>query len=127
MGLLKRHPLSDSTRKYRSTVIGVASALIAVQTFHVRITEIPVAGKSASASTASRAPRPRRSRVAPPKGPDGGDMKVICVFGKPEYFCNGGWTGKSVICPPVRSNGPSGNRSQGWVASRASRSTHHAC
>ncbi len=37
-------PLSDSTRKYRRATLGVASALIAVQTFHVRITEIPVAG-----------------------------------------------------------------------------------
>ena len=25
-------------------------------------------------------------------------IKVICVFGKSEYFCKRGWTGKSVIC-----------------------------
>jgi len=37
-------PLSDSTRKYRRATISVAAALIAVQTFHVRITELPVAG-----------------------------------------------------------------------------------
>lgn len=37
-------PLSDSTRKYRRATIGVASALIIVQTFHVRIEEIPTVG-----------------------------------------------------------------------------------
>ncbi len=37
-------PLSDSTRKYRHGVITVASALIAVQIFQVKITEIPIGG-----------------------------------------------------------------------------------
>jgi hypothetical protein len=30
---------------------------------------------------------------------DGEDLKVIWVFGKPEYFCKGGLDRKSVICP----------------------------
>jgi hypothetical protein len=28
---------------------------------------------------------------------------VIWVFGKSEYFCKEGWTGKSLICPSGRS------------------------
>jgi hypothetical protein len=27
------------------------------------------------------------------------DVEVICVKRKPEYFCEKGWTGGSVICP----------------------------
>jgi hypothetical protein len=27
------------------------------------------------------------------------DMQVIWVRSEPEYFCEGGWTGKPVICP----------------------------
>jgi hypothetical protein len=34
-------------------------------------------------------------------GRDKGVPKVIWVFGKPEYFCEKGWTGKSLICPSV--------------------------
>lgn len=37
-------PLSDSTRKYRTSLVAVASSLLAVQIFRVRITELPVAG-----------------------------------------------------------------------------------
>ncbi len=40
---------------------------------------------------------------APLAGRDGGDRKVICLFGKPEYFCKGGLTGplqnSPLICP----------------------------
>jgi hypothetical protein len=28
------------------------------------------------------------------------DMQVICAKKKRKYFCEGGWTGVSVICPP---------------------------
>ena len=32
-------------------------------------------------------------------GRDGGRYKLICVFGKSEYFFKEGWTDDSVICP----------------------------
>jgi hypothetical protein len=32
-------------------------------------------------------------------GRDGCGYKVICVFGKSEYFFERGWTAKSLICP----------------------------
>src|SRR5258708_25411474 len=32
-------------------------------------------------------------------GRDGGRYKLICFFGKSEYFCKWGWTGHSLICP----------------------------
>jgi hypothetical protein len=31
-------------------------------------------------------------------GRDGEDEEVICVKSEPEYFCEGGWTGGSLIC-----------------------------
>jgi hypothetical protein len=30
------------------------------------------------------------------------DMQVICARSEPEYFCEGGWTGVSLICPVGR-------------------------
>jgi hypothetical protein len=38
-------------------------------------------------------------------GGDAKDMQVICVK-KPEYYCEGDWTGVSVICPPGVTNRP---------------------
>jgi hypothetical protein len=35
-------------------------------------------------------------------GRDGEDEEVICVKSEPKYFCQGGWTGKSLICPSGR-------------------------
>src|SRR6202045_129334 len=49
--------------------------------------------KSASASTASR-PAAVTIACRPSVGRDGGDIEVIWVFGKPEYFFKRGWTGK---------------------------------
>jgi len=43
---LAADPLSDTTRKYRRATIGIASALVAVQVFGVRIEDIPAAGLS---------------------------------------------------------------------------------
>jgi hypothetical protein len=55
--------------------------------------------KGALASTASR---PAFVTIAKrPSEWDGtaADIDLIWVFGKSEYFCKGGWTGKSLICP----------------------------
>src|ERR1700688_2437596 len=54
--------------------------------------------KAPSASTASR-PTSVTIASAPHEERDGRGYKVICVFGKPEYFCERGWTGCWVICP----------------------------
>jgi hypothetical protein len=41
--------------------------------------------------------------IRPSCGVDGEVVKVICLFGKSEYFCKRGWTGTSknfpLICP----------------------------
>ena len=50
----------------------------------------------------------------PSVGQDGRGYKVIWVFGKSEYFCKEGWTGKSLICP---SGYP------GWVSPTGPRKT----
>jgi len=62
--------------------------------------------KSAAASIASR-PNVRDDGQRPSlRGQDSGRYKVICVFGKPEYFCKRGWTGyrqtAPLICPSGR-------------------------
>jgi hypothetical protein len=36
------------------------------------------------------------------------DVEVIWVKSEPKYFCKGGWTGVSVICPPDKINRPAG-------------------
>jgi hypothetical protein len=50
---------------------------------------------------------------APLEGRDGGTCRVICEFGKPEYFFKTGWTevaeNNEVICPSGR-NGRSTDR-----------------
>src|ERR1700733_4281847 len=35
-------------------------------------------------------------------GRDGKDVEVICLRSEPKYFCEKGWTGKSLICPSGR-------------------------
>jgi hypothetical protein len=62
--------------------------------------------KSAAASIASR-PNVRDDGQRPSlRGQDSGGYKVIWVFGKPEYFCKRGWTGRRqtapLICPSGR-------------------------
>ena len=54
--------------------------------------------KGASASTAS-CPASVTIASAPLWDRTGRVIKVICGFGKPEYFCERGWTGVQVICP----------------------------
>ncbi len=57
-------------------------------------------------------PRVRDDREPPLCGTGRGELvEMICPTGKAEYFCKGGWTGKSLICPSGKSNSPSGNRS----------------
>src|SRR3984893_5028266 len=57
-------------------------------------------------------PRVRDDREPPLCGTGRAELvEMICPTGKAEYFCKGGWTGKSLICPSGKSNSPSGNRS----------------
>jgi hypothetical protein len=58
--------------------------------------------RSSKALPASTASRPTSVTIAsaPHEERDGEVMKVICVKREAEYFCGGGWTGWSVICPP---------------------------
>jgi hypothetical protein len=56
----------------------------------------------AAASTASR-PNVRDDGQRPSSERDGDSIKVILVCGEAEYFCKGGWTAKSVICPSGKS------------------------
>ena len=52
-------------------------------------------------------------RNAPPKERDGGGYKVICAFGKSEYFFERGWTEGSINRAsdlPVGLRPPSGGR-----------------
>jgi hypothetical protein len=53
--------------------------------------------KGAAASTASH---PASVTIAkrPSSGRDAIDIDLICDFGKAEYFCKQGWTGKSDRC-----------------------------
>src|SRR6267154_6094878 len=54
--------------------------------------------KGASASTASR-PAAVTIACRPSVGQDGGVVKVICPTPEAKYFCKGGWTANSLICP----------------------------
>jgi hypothetical protein len=48
--------------------------------------------------------RGRDDRVSPLCGTGWGELvEMICPTGKAEYFCRGGWTGKSLICPSGKS------------------------
>jgi hypothetical protein len=48
--------------------------------------------------------RNRDDRVSPLCGTGQGELvEMICPTGKAEYFCKGGWTGKSLICPSGKS------------------------
>jgi hypothetical protein len=64
-------------------------------------TTSPSASKtlSSSAPPASIASNPASVTIAirPSNGVDGGDMKVICGFGKPEYFFKRDWTGRNSL------------------------------
>ena len=45
-------------------------------------------------------PRVRDDREPPLCGTGRAELvEMICPTGKAEYFCKGGWTGKSLICP----------------------------
>jgi hypothetical protein len=49
-------------------------------------------------------PRVRDDREPPLCGTGRGELvEMICPTGKAEYFCKGGWTGNSVICPSGKS------------------------
>jgi hypothetical protein len=52
--------------------------------------------KSAAASIASN-PASVTIAIRPSNGVDGRDMKVICGFGKPEYFFGRGWTDRNSL------------------------------
>jgi hypothetical protein len=41
-------------------------------------------------------------------GRDASDVEVIWVKREPEYFCEGGWTAKPLICPSCKISRPSG-------------------
>jgi hypothetical protein len=43
--------------------------------------------------------RSKRRCSHPSVGRDDADIELIWSFGKPEYFCKQGWTGKPLICP----------------------------
>jgi hypothetical protein len=50
-------------------------------------------------------PRVRDDREPPLCGTGRAELvEMICPTGKAEYFCKGGWTGKSLICPSGKSN-----------------------
>jgi hypothetical protein len=103
--------------------------------FAVRLTRH--SSKAPSASTASR---PASVTIASAPLGDGtaGNIAVICVFGKSEYCCKQGWTGKiiaeSLICPSGKSDhglradtdhvdpvGASANRQASEIANRERR------
>jgi hypothetical protein len=49
-------------------------------------------------------PRVRDDREPPLCGTGRAELvEMICPTGKAEYFCKGGWTGKSLICPSGKS------------------------
>jgi hypothetical protein len=49
-------------------------------------------------------PRVRDDREPPLCGTGRAELvEMICPTGKAEYFCKGGWTGNSVICPSGKS------------------------
>jgi len=66
-------------------------------------TTSPSASRIARQARRSRpshpAPRFVTLRNAPPRSGTAADIKVIWVFGKPEYFCKEGWTEGSINCP----------------------------
>jgi len=54
--------------------------------------------KSAAASIASN-PASVTIAIRPSSGVDGEGYKVICYFGKPEYFFGWDWTGRNSLIP----------------------------
>ena len=72
--------------------------------------------KRAAASTASR-PALATFAKRPSVGQDGFGYRLICGFGKTEYFFKRGWThrkrGWAVICPTGKSVGPRGSTENG--------------
>src|ERR1700730_18198205 len=71
--------------------------------------------RPSSAHPASTASRSAFRDVAqrPSKERDGDRYKVICVFGKPEYFFERGWTEGSTNCQVICPSGRIG--CAGWV------------
>ena len=78
--------------------------------FAVRLTRH--SSKAHSASTAS-CPASVTISSRPSVGQDGDGYRVICIFGKSEYFCKRGWTEGAINCPsdlPVGQNQSTRNK-----------------
>src|ERR1700692_2388626 len=74
--------LTPASRRQDHTILPSASKALS--------SEAPLAATASSPASVTIA-------IRPSSGVDGGGYKVICDFGKPEYFFGWGWTGQITL------------------------------